>query len=132
MDTVTPRDQARLLEQGNSVTGSFMSVAPNAAIRSLIPSSLYRLGLRWWLGCPLMETVYGDLKCPGCNAAVDVFGDHLLCCKRNNFLHRHTALQEGLAVILTEAGQPFTKEVVIPQEQLKHQRYDNACRRSHW
>ena len=61
-----------------------------------------------------MEAVDGDLKCPGCNAAVDVFGDHLLCCKRNNFLDRHTALQEDLVVILTEAGQPFTKEVVIP------------------
>ena len=185
IDTVTPRDQARILEQGNSVTGSFMSVAPNAAIRSLIPSSLYRLGLRWWLGCPLMEAADGDLKCPGCSAVVDVFGDHLLCCRRNNFLHRHTALQEGLAVILTEAGQPFTKEAVIPhcpdgqlrpadillpgwdngqdtaldvtlvhgwqvamqstsvtrerwrsflrkKEQLKHQRYDNACRRAHW
>lgn len=114
LDSVSPRDQARLLEQGNSVTGSFMSVAPNAAIRSLIPSSLYRLGLRWWLGCPLLEAVDGDLKCPGCGMTVDVFGDHLLCCKRNNFLHRHTALQEGLAVLLTESGQSFTKEVAIP------------------
>ena len=116
---------------------------------------------------------------------VDIFGDHLLCCKRNNFLHRHTALQEGLAVLLAESGQSFTKEVTIPQcpdgqlrpadilipgwdngrdtaldvtlvhgwqsamqsttvtrerwrsflrrkEQLKHQRYDNACRRAQW
>ena len=52
LDTVSPRDQARLLEQGNSVTGSFMTVAPSTSLRSTIPSSLYRLGMRWWLGCP--------------------------------------------------------------------------------
>ena len=37
-----------------------------------------------------------------------------MCCKRNNFLHRHTAVQEGLAALMQEAGQPFSKEVVIP------------------
>ena len=43
-----------------------------------------------------------------------MFGDHLLCCKRNNFIHRHAAVQEGLAVLLAESGQAFTKEVPIP------------------
>ena len=114
LEAVSPRDQARLLEQNNSFISSFMSVAPSAAFRSIIPSSLYRLGLRWWLGCPLIEAVDGALACPGCATTVDVWGDHLMCCKRNNFTHRHTALQEGVAMLLAEAGQSFTKEVAIP------------------
>ena len=184
LDSVSPRGQARLLEQANSVTGSFMTVAPSAAFRSIIPSSLYRLGLRWWLGCPLIEAASGDLKCPGCEGRVDVYGDHLLCCKRN-YLHRHTAVQEGLVTLMQEAGQSFTKEVSIPhcpdgqlrpadllipgwesgqdtaldvtlvhgwqasvqsttvtrerwrtflkgKERLKHQKYDNACKKAGW
>ena len=111
---MSPRDQARILEQNNSFLGSFMSVAPSAAIRSIIPTSQYRLGLRWWLGCPLIEAADGALKCPGCASTVDAWGDHLMCCKRNNFTHRHTALQEGVAILLGEAGQSFTKEVAIP------------------
>ena len=114
LDGVSPRDQARLLEQSNSYLTSFMSVPPSASLRSIIPTSLYRLGLRWWLGCPLIEAEEGSLSCPGCGAQVDKWGDHLMCCKRNNFLQRHTALQEGVAVLLTEAGQPFTKEAPIP------------------
>ena len=39
LDHVPPRDQALLLEQQCSVTGSFMSITPNAAFRTLIPSS---------------------------------------------------------------------------------------------
>ena len=87
----------------------------STAFRSIIPSSLYRLGLRWWLGCRLIEAAVGDLKCPGCAGVVDAFGDHLMCCKRNNFLNRHTAVQEGLACLMQEAGQSFSKEVMIPQ-----------------
>ena len=45
---------------------------------------------------------------------MDPFGDHLLCCPRNNYSKRHTAVQEAIAVILGEAGQPFAKEVTIP------------------
>ena len=45
---------------------------------------------------------------------MDIFGDHLMCCKRNNFLNRHTAPQEGVAALLVETGQSFTKEVAIP------------------
>ena len=114
LDAVSPRDQARLLEQSNSFLSSFMTVAPSTSLRSTIPTSLYRLGLRWWLGCQLIEAAEEVLQCPGCSSQVDIWGDHLMCCKRNNFLHRHTALQEGVANLLAEAGQSFTKEVPIP------------------
>ena len=93
-----------------------MAVTPSLAMHSTISGDSYRAGLRWWLGLPLMEstTVDDAPTCPGCCAAVDVFGDHLLCCPRNNFSRRHNAVQESLACLLTEAGQPFSREVVIP------------------
>ena len=51
--------------------------------------------------------------CPGCQKAVDVFGDHLLCCPRNNYSHRHGAVQEALVNCLVEAGQDVQKEAKI-------------------
>ena len=55
------------------------------------------------------------LTCPGCQTAVDQHGDHLLCCRRNNYTNRHSAVQEALAAMLVEAGQPFGREVMIPE-----------------
>ena len=52
-------------------------------------------------------------KCQGCEAAVDDFGDHLLCCPRNNFALRHNALQEALCKVLLQSGQQHQKEVPL-------------------
>ena len=111
LDVVPPRDQARLLEQSNGVGGCFMAITPSQALRTIIPSSRYRLGLRWWLGVPV---VLSEASCPGCTAKVDAFGDHLLCCARINFQARHAAMQEGLANLLAEAGQGVAREVPLP------------------
>ena len=43
-----------------------------------------------------------------------MYGDHLLCCPRNNFVTRHMAVQDTLASLLQEGGQGVTKEVRIP------------------
>ena len=56
----------------------------------------------------------GALVCPGCSQAVDVIGDHLVCCRRINFSRRHNAVQETLGGILQEAGQGWAKEVALP------------------
>ena len=88
-----------------------MAINPSQAFRTIIPSSRYRLGLRWWLGVPV---VLSEASCPGCTAKVDVFGDHLLCCARINFQARHAAIQEGLANLLAEAGQGVAREVPLP------------------
>ena len=45
---------------------------------------------------------------------VDEFGDHLLCCERNDFYQRHLAVQMALAEVLDEAGQAYTLEESIP------------------
>ena len=114
LDSVSPRDQARLLEQQNGVGTAFMAVTPSNSLHTTIPSDLYRLGLKWWLGLPLIGASEDPVLCPGCGSQVDEHGDHLLCCPRNNYSKRHNALQECLANILTESGQGFATEVQVP------------------
>ena len=115
LDSSTPRDQARLLEQAGGFGSCFMGIIPNRNLNSVIPTDTYRLALRWWLGCPLLEyDAQNPPLCPGCQVAVDPHGDHLLCCRRINFTRRHQAMQEALAGVLTDAGQPFEREVQIP------------------
>jgi hypothetical protein len=41
---------------------------------------------------------------------VDIYGDHLLCCPRNNYTARHAAVQECLLNYLLEAGQGVKRE----------------------
>ena len=115
LDTALPRDQARLLEQAGGLGSCFMGVAPNRNLDSVIPTDTYRLALRWWLGCPLLDYDSSSPPvCPGCPVKVDPHGDHLLCCRRINFTRRHQAVQEALAGVLTDAGQPFEREVPVP------------------
>ena len=45
LDKVGPRDQARLLEQSNSVGSAFMSATPSAVAQTVLPSDHYQLGL---------------------------------------------------------------------------------------
>ena len=55
LDTVSTRDQARLLEQQTGIGSAFMATTPSTALHTSIQSDLYRLGLKWWLGMPLIE-----------------------------------------------------------------------------
>ena len=115
LDQVTPRDQARILEQQGGVGTAFMSVTPMPSLNSVIPTDSYRLGLKWWLGMTVVHTDSTEpTSCPGCGKTVDAFGDHLLRCIRLNFSRRHNALQDCLAVLLQEAGQGVAREVQLP------------------
>ena len=115
LDSVGPRDQARMLEQCNRIGHSFMSAPPSAAMRFIIPSDRYRLGLRWWLGVDVLDISEGPQHCTGCNSLMDATGDHLLCCPRINFGARHLAVQEAIASLLQHTSQPFAREVQIPE-----------------
>ena len=66
LDLVSPRDQARILEQQGGVGTAFMSVTPMPSLNSVIPTDEYRLGLRWWLGMPVVQVSSTEPElCPG-------------------------------------------------------------------
>ena len=116
LETVPDRDQARLLEQRSGIGSSWMAAIPNSSLHTLIPPEDYTLGLRWWLGLPLIRPASEGgppRQCPGCGAPIDDFGDHLLCCARNNFALRHNALQEAVCQVLSTSGQQHQKEVPL-------------------
>jgi hypothetical protein len=115
LDESTARDQARLLEQMSGLGTAWMSVTPSAPLRTIINSEDYTLALKWWLGLPLFHGPEEERTCPGCGRPCDLFGDHLLCCARNNFSRRHNAVQEAIANLLQASGQGFTAEVKIPE-----------------
>ena len=93
LDKVSPRDQCRLLKEGNSVGGAIMAIMPNTSVHTAMKSDLYRLGLK---PLPLTSQSANVLqKCPGCLGKVDVLRDHVLCCQRNNSLKRQNAVQES-------------------------------------
>ena len=107
---VGPQDQARLLEQRSGLGSTWMTTLPNRSEDSVFTSEEYCLGLKWWLGVPIIQTA---TTCPGCNEAVDTTGDHFLCCRRNNFANRHDAVQDAIFNILSRAGQSVAKEVTL-------------------
>jgi hypothetical protein len=90
-----------------------MAVPPHEAIHTVIDPADYRLGLKWLLGLPLADT---PTICAGCQAPVDVHGDHDLCCIRNNFANRHNAVQDALFNILSTNGQSVQREVPVPNQ----------------
>ena len=117
LDNASPRDQARLLEQSNSIGYAFMSVPPNSKLFFTMTSDNYKLALQWWLGKPILKPPDPGgppYICPGCRAPVDPHGDHLLCCKRNNYATRHGAVQASLYNAFLEAGQECKNEVPVP------------------
>jgi hypothetical protein len=114
LDSVGPRDQARLLEQSAGVGSCWMTVNPNPALHTIIASEEYSLALKWWLGVPIFPQDEAERTCPGCGKASDVFGDHLLCCARNNYTKRHQAVQDSLFELCTSSGQGCAREVALP------------------
>ena len=73
----------------------------------------YRLGLRWHLGLPVLPQDRDGATCPACGASVDVFGDHLLCCRRNNYYGRHFAVQEAFISMAQAGDMAFIREAPL-------------------
>ena len=116
LDVVPERDQARLLEQRSGIGSAWMAAIPNPSLHTIILPEDYTLGLRWWLGLPLLRgppEFAASRSCPGCGANIDEQGDHLLCCARNNYALRHNAIQEAICQVLTTSGQQHQKEVPL-------------------
>ena len=104
------RNAARIGAQDGRLGSAWMQVTYFDPGGGLIRPEEYRLGLRWHLGLPVLaeETV-----CPACGQVCDTLGDHLVCCRRNNYYGRHFAVQESLAAMATAGGQSFIREAPL-------------------
>ena len=112
----TARDAARLALQCKGDGTGWMHVAPHPALGTVMGHGQYQLGLRWWLGLPLAPDMPDGEMCPKCHTTVlDPFGDHLMCCRQNNFSARHGALQDSLLLVLGMAKQPAEREQPLRQ-----------------
>ena len=60
-----------------------------------------------------MPIIARDTTCPACNQPLDHFGDHLLCCKHNNYSLRHNAVQNVLLDSLQTAKVAHQREVPL-------------------
>ena len=110
------RDLVRLNCQDKGVSSGWMKHPPHSATNSIVAPGDYQLGLRWWLGIPLLQDLPDNTPCPRCAATLDPFGDHLVCCKHNNFSARHGAVQECLLEFLRDAKQPVEREQGLDRE----------------
>jgi len=55
----------------------------------------------------------GGVPCLMCGEALDPFGDHLLCCKKNKLVQHHNTVRDALAMVLREKGVHCKTEVTI-------------------
>ena len=115
---VAGRDAARLESQSGGYGATWMQVVPAEGSRTIISAEDYRLGLRWVLGLPLLGQDKEGAECPACGQQVDIYGDHLLCCRRNNYYGRHYAVQESFVSMAQAGDQPFLREAPLLKQAL--------------
>jgi hypothetical protein len=79
--------------------------APLAALGLAYNSPSYRVLLKWHLGIPLVPVILeGATWSLSCGTPVDTFGDHMVCCKRNNLWERQLGIQPFLSWCLQSSA----------------------------
>jgi hypothetical protein len=111
---LTARDQVRVTLQQAQRGAAWLSVNPSAGQGTELNNDECRLALRFWLGAPLLPTKWQGAPCPHCGQALDVLGDHMVCCSKNQLKHRHSVLQGALAELAQLAGLQVALEVGLP------------------
>jgi hypothetical protein len=105
------RDSCRLHLQLMPHTTAWMEAIPNEGQGTRFGGPQYRALARWWLGAPQVNGEATD--CPCCGGAMDVFGDHLVSCSKNQPTQRHNAVRDALAQSLRNHGITCRTEVAI-------------------
>ena len=108
------RDQARVVLQQSQRGAAWLSICPSAGQGTELNNDECRLALRFWLGAPLLPPQWQGAPCPLCGQAIDILGDHVVCCARNQLKHRHSVLQGALFELAQLAGIPAALEVALP------------------
>ena len=105
------RDLVRLDQQSGSLASGWMAVTPSEGGGTYIPPTEYRCLLRWHLGIALLPQTFEGALCPmGCGDKMDVWGDHLVCCRRNKQWERHFGIQDYLGRCLRSHCLPHRLE----------------------
>ena len=105
-------DAVRFASQCTPHAMAWASVVPAEALRTLIPATDFRCLLRFHLGVPLLPSA--GPQCPKCDATLDAFGHHLVCCNRNGIVQRHGAVQDAVFRLAHAAGFTVRKEQMAP------------------
>ena len=98
-DEATGRDRARLRCITDTSAGSWLVPCPVENLGLQLTPSEFTILLKWWLGIsllPLDDLDDPNVGCPSCGEAIDVYGDHFLCCRKGGMIQRHSAVVEHL------------------------------------
>ena len=76
-DTSTPIGRACLLSISSPHASAWLSVTPSPSMGLHLELSEFQVVMKWWLGIPVAQ----GQSCSQCNAALDAYGHHALCCK---------------------------------------------------
>eukprot|EP00731_Ephydatia_muelleri_P019517 Em0012g342a len=90
-DNSTPIDRARLLSISSPHASAWLSVTPSRSMGLHLEPSEFQVAIKWWLGIPVAQ----GQSCSQCNAALDAYGHHALCCKLGgDVVSRHNRLRD--------------------------------------
>jgi hypothetical protein len=107
------RDQARMALQLAQRGAAWLSINPSSGQGTELNNDECRLALRFWLGMPLVPAQWQGGACPLCSQTLDILGDHMVCCVKNQLKHRHSVIQGALAELAQLAGIPVALEVAL-------------------
>eukprot|EP00731_Ephydatia_muelleri_P011679 Em0006g573a len=90
-DNSIPIDRAHLLSISSHHASAWLSVTPSLSMGLHLEPSEFQVAIKWWLGIPVAQ----GQSCSQCNAALDAYGHHALCCKLGgNVVSRHNRLRD--------------------------------------
>ena len=77
LNNSTPIDRAHLLSISSHHASAWLSVTLSPSMDLHLEPSEFQVAIKWWLGIPVAQ----GQSCSQCNAALDAYGHHALCCK---------------------------------------------------
>ena len=89
-DKSTPFDRTHLLSISSPHASAWLSVTPSPSMGLHLEPSEFQVAIKWWLGIPVAQ----GQSCSQCNAALDTYGHHALCCKLGGAFSRHNRLRD--------------------------------------
>ena len=97
-DNSTPIDRTRLLSISSPHASAWLSVTPSPSMGLHLEPSEFQVpgAIKWWLGIPVAQ----GQSCSQCNAALDAYGHHAVCCKLGGDVgSRHNRLRDDFVTL---------------------------------